>query len=54
MGLPGILARSIGRNIEQIYAGNNKGVLADVDLLQQMTEASRKCVGEFVKERTGA
>ncbi len=53
-GLPGILARAIGRNIEEIYANNNKGQLADVELLQQITEASRDCVREFVKDRTNA
>lgn len=53
MGLPGILARAIGRDIEQIYLGSNKGVLADVDLLQRITEASRACVREFVRDRTG-
>ncbi|GFR47291.1 hypothetical protein Agub_g8978, partial [Astrephomene gubernaculifera] len=52
-GLPGILARAMGRDIEQIYTGNNKGVLADVDTLQRITEASRACVREFVKDRTG-
>jgi magnesium chelatase subunit H len=52
-GLPGILARAVGRDIEQIYAGNNKGVLADVDLLQRITQASREAVREFVKDRTG-
>jgi hypothetical protein len=52
-GLPGILARAIGRDIESIYTGSNKGVLADVDLLQRITEASRKCVREFVRDRTG-
>ena len=52
-GMPGILARSIGRNIEEIYSGNNKGVLADVDLLQRITEASRAAVGLFVRDRTG-
>lgn len=36
-GLPGLLAAAIGRDIEEIYAGNNKNVLADVDLLQQIT-----------------
>eukprot|EP00887_Chlorella_sp_A99_P003735 scaffold7.g3735.t1 len=51
--LPGILARSIGRDIEQIYAASNKGVLADVELLQQITEACRSCVREFVRDRTG-
>ncbi|GBF93905.1 magnesium chelatase subunit H [Raphidocelis subcapitata] len=53
LGLPGILARSIGRDIESIYAGSNKGVLADVDLLQRITAATRVCVREFVKDRTG-
>lgn len=53
-GLPGILARAIGRNIEEIYANNNKGLLADVELLQQITEASRECVREFVKDRTNS
>ena len=43
----------MGRDIEQIYAGSNKGVLADVDLLQQITEACRSCVREFVRDRTG-
>nr|CAC69537.1 Magnesium chelatase H-subunit [Chlamydomonas reinhardtii]CAC69552.1 Magnesium chelatase H subunit [Chlamydomonas reinhardtii] len=52
-GMPGILARAIGRDIESIYSGNNKGVLADVDQLQRITEASRTCVREFVKDRTG-
>lgn len=52
-GLPNILATAIGRNIEEIYSGNNKGVLADVDLLQRITEACRACVREFVKDRTG-
>jgi hypothetical protein len=52
-GLPGILARAIGRDIESVYAGSNKGVLADVDLLQRITEASRACVREFVRDRTG-
>lgn len=39
-GLPGLLAAAIGRDIEEIYAGNNKNVLADVDLLQQITGES--------------
>lgn len=43
----------MGRNIEEVYAGNNKNVLADVDLLQQITEACRGCVREFVRDRTG-
>ncbi|PNH11098.1 Magnesium-chelatase subunit ChlH, chloroplastic [Tetrabaena socialis] len=52
-GMPGILARAIGRDIEEIYKNNNKGVLADVDLLQRLTQACRVTVREFVKDRTG-
>lgn len=52
-GLPGILARAVGRDIEEVYANNNKGVLADVQLLQDITETSRNCVREFVKGKTG-
>jgi magnesium chelatase subunit H len=52
-GLPGILAAAIGRSIEDIYRNSNRGVLADVDLLQQITEACRDCVREFVRDRTG-
>lgn len=51
--MPGIMAAAIGRDIESIYQGNNRGVLADVDLLQRITEACRACVREFVLERTG-
>ena len=39
--MPGLLAAAFGRDIDVIYAGNNKGVLADVECLQQITEASR-------------
>lgn len=52
-GLPGILARAIGRDIEEIYTANNKGILADVDTLQRITEACRTAVREFVNDRTG-
>jgi magnesium chelatase subunit H len=52
-GMPGILARAIGRDMEEIYAASNKGVLEDVELLQQITEASRECVAAFVNDRTG-
>jgi magnesium chelatase subunit H len=31
----------------------SQGVLADVDLLQRITEACRSCVREFVRDRTG-
>jgi magnesium chelatase subunit H len=53
-GLPTLLAESIGRNIESIYAGNNNGVLEDVALNERITMACREVVTEFVKDRTGA
>eukprot|EP00955_Chlamydomonas_euryale_P001090 12527-Chlamydomonas_euryale.AAC.4 len=52
-GLPGILARAIGRDIESIYQGNNRGELAEVDTLQRITAMSRELVGEYVRDRTG-
>lgn len=51
-GLPRILADSIGKNIESVYAGNNKGNLEDVALLERITEGSRSAIREFVEERT--
>ncbi|KAK9822197.1 hypothetical protein WJX81_002621 [Elliptochloris bilobata] len=53
-GLPGILARSMGRSIEEIYLNNNKGVLEEVNLLQDITMATREMVGAFVNDRTDA
>ncbi|KAG1675380.1 hypothetical protein FOA52_012299 [Chlamydomonas sp. UWO 241] len=53
LGMPGILARSIGRKIEDIYAGNNRGELFEVDTLQRITACSRELVREFVLDRTG-
>lgn len=51
-GLPGILARSINRNVEEIYSATNRGVLEEVTLLQEITEACRAAVRAFVEERT--
>jgi magnesium chelatase subunit H len=53
LGMPGILARAMGRNIEEIYSGNNRNVLADVETLQRITQATRDAVGAFVRDRTG-
>ncbi|KAJ6835000.1 magnesium-chelatase subunit ChlH, chloroplastic-like [Iris pallida] len=50
--LPGILAETVGRSIEDVYRGNDKGVLSDVELLRQITEASRGSVAAFVERTT--
>jgi magnesium chelatase subunit H len=50
--LPRIIANSLGRNIDDIYANNDKGVLADVQLLQDITQACRGAVASLVKAQT--
>lgn len=53
-GLPTLLAEAAGRDIEDVYNGNNIGTLEDVALVERITLAARECVTEFVKDRTGA
>ncbi|MBE9127420.1 MULTISPECIES: magnesium chelatase subunit H [unclassified Coleofasciculus] len=54
LSLPRIIANSIGRDIDEIYTNNDKGVLADVQLLQDITLATRDAVGALVKAQTDA
>ncbi len=51
--LPSLLAESKGRNIEDIYKGNNDGILNDVELNKSITEASRDAVSSLVLSLTG-
>ena len=51
--LPGLLAESLGRKIEEIYRGNDDGVLEDVELNRTITEVSRAAVGSMVRSLTG-
>ncbi|MEH1838908.1 MAG: magnesium chelatase subunit H [Nostoc sp.] len=53
-GLPGIIANSIGRNIDDIYQNNDRGILQDVQLLQDITLATRVAVSALVQEQTDA
>merc|ERR1719409_1535835 len=50
LALPQILAQSIGRDIETIYRANDEGKLEEVQLLQDITEASRAMVKGFVSK----
>jgi len=52
--LPRILAESRGRDIEELYRNNNNGVLADVTLLQEITEAVRASVRAMVDRSTNS
>jgi len=51
-GLPRVIAASIGRDINEVYRGNNQGVLSDVELNDQITMASRAAVRALVKQST--
>ncbi len=48
VSLPRLIAKSIGRDIEEIYRNNDKGVLADVQLLQDIVQATRRAVSALV------
>ena len=54
LSLPRIIAQSIDRNIDEIYANNDRGVLEDVQLFQDITQATRAAVGALVQEQIDA
>lgn len=54
LSLPRIIANSIGRDIEEIYQNSDKGILSEVQLLQDITMATRAAVTALVKEQTDA
>jgi len=43
-----IIAESIGRNIEEVYQNSDRGVLADVDLLNTINQTVRSAVAAMV------
>nr|ACS94977.1 magnesium chelatase H subunit [Fragaria x ananassa] len=47
--LPAILVETVGRDIEDLYRQSDKGILKDVELLKQITDASRGAVSSFVE-----
>nr|GEZ34288.1 magnesium-chelatase subunit ChlH, chloroplastic [Tanacetum cinerariifolium] len=50
--MPSILVETVGREIEYIYKSNDKGILKDVELLKQITNASCGVVSAFVQMST--
>ena len=54
VSLPRIIAQSIERNIDEIYANNDRGVLEDVQLFQDITQATRDAVGALVRAQIDA
>jgi len=49
-----IIASSIGRNIDEIYKNSDRGILGDVELLQQITLACRAAVNALVQAQVDA
>jgi magnesium chelatase subunit H len=47
-GLPRIITDSIGRSLEEVYQNNDRGILEDVQLLQDITMAVRAAVTAIV------
>lgn len=54
VSLPRIIANSIGRDIDQIYQNSDRGILEDVELLQNITLATRAAVSALVKAQIDA
>ncbi len=54
VSFPRIIANSIGRDIDEIYANNDRGVLEDVQLFQDITQATRAAVGSLVRAQIDA
>ncbi|MDX2272958.1 MAG: magnesium chelatase subunit H [Cyanobacteriota bacterium] len=54
LGLPRLIAQSINRDIDQIYRQRDQGVLADIELLDQINQACQKAVAALVQEQTDA
>ncbi len=52
--LPRIIAASIGRNIDDIYKNSDRGILEDVELLQNITLATRAAVSALVQAQIDA
>jgi len=50
--LPRVIASSVGRDINEVYRGNNNGVLADVELATSIVEASRAAIRALVMQST--
>jgi magnesium chelatase subunit H len=52
--LPRIIADSIGRDINEIYRNNDQGILADVQLLQEITQGTTAAVTALVQAQVDA
>merc|ERR1712166_628510 len=51
-GLPRVIAASLGRDINDIYRGNNQGILTEVELNTKITAAARAATAALVNLST--
>ncbi|MGF1479102.1 MAG: magnesium chelatase subunit H [Cyanophyceae cyanobacterium] len=54
LSLPRIIANSISREIDEIYKNSDRGILEDVELLQNITLATRAAVSALVQAQVDA
>ncbi|BBA79010.1 magnesium chelatase subunit H [cyanobacterium endosymbiont of Rhopalodia gibberula] len=54
ISLPRIIANTLGRDIEEIYQNSDRGILEDVELLQQITLATRETVTSLIQAQVNA
>ncbi len=52
--LPRLIAESVGRDMEEIYHNSDRGHLEDVQLLNDITQATRATVSALVQEQVNA
>jgi len=53
-GLPRLIANSIERDIDEIYSNNDQGILADVQLLQEINQGTTAAVTALVQAQADA
>ncbi|NER25186.1 MAG: magnesium chelatase subunit H [Symploca sp. SIO1C2] len=53
-GLPRLIANSIERDIDEIYRNNDQGILADVQLLQEINQGTTAAVTALVQAQADA
>jgi magnesium chelatase subunit H len=52
--LPRLIAESVGRDMEEVYHNSDRGHLEDVQLLNDITQATRAAVSALVQEQVNA
>ena len=52
--LPRLIAESVGRDLEEVFQNSDRGILADVKLLDEINQATRAAVRALVQEQANA